>query len=81
MDTTGLKAATSQLLTEAGAHGLTPLGSTSEFAYLDREQRLDIVYAVVQAARGRLPVIAGVAATTMQDGATQANSDFYSLLG
>jgi len=53
-------------LIEAGVHGLTPLGSTGEFAYLNREQRLEIVDVVVQATRGRVPVIAGVAATTTQ---------------
>ncbi|MEK7737556.1 MAG: dihydrodipicolinate synthase family protein, partial [Pseudomonadota bacterium] len=37
----------------AGVHGMTPLGSTGEFAYLDREQRRRIVEVVVQAARGR----------------------------
>lgn len=26
-------------LIDAGVHGLTPLGSTGEFAYLNREQR------------------------------------------
>ena len=59
-------------LIEAGVHGLTPLGSTGEFAYLGREQRLEIVDAVVQGARGRVPVIAGVAATTTRDGAALA---------
>src|SRR3954468_20457292 len=54
-------------LIEAGVHGLTPLGSTGEFAYLDREQRLEIVDVVVQATRGRVPVIAGVAATTTRE--------------
>ena len=54
-------------LIEAGVHGLTPLGSTGEFAYLDREQRLEIVDVVVRAARGRVPVIAGVAATTTRE--------------
>ena len=48
----------------AGVHGLTPLGSTGEFAYLSADQRFAIVEATVQAARGRVPVIAGVAATT-----------------
>ena len=48
-------------LIEAGVHGLTPLGSTGEFAYLDRGQRARVVEVVVQAARGRVPVIAGVA--------------------
>jgi len=51
-------------LIAAGVHGLTPLGSTGEFAYLSTQQRLDIVDCVVRAARGRVPVVAGVAATT-----------------
>ena len=59
-------------LIEAGVHGLTPLGSTGEFAYLRTAQRLEIVETVVAAARGRVPVIAGVAATTTRDGAALA---------
>ena len=61
-------------LIEAGVHGLTPLGSTGEFAYLDREQRLEIVDVVVQAAQGRVPVIAGVASTTTRDGVALARA-------
>ena len=61
-------------LIEAGVHGLTPLGSTGEFAYLDREQRLEIVDVVVQAARGRVPVIAGVAATTTREAVALARA-------
>ena len=61
-------------LIEAGVHGLTPLGSTGEFAYLGTEQRLEIVDVVVQAVRGRVPVIAGVAATTTRDGAALARA-------
>lgn len=45
-------------LIAAGVHGLTPLGSTGEFAYLSREQRTRIVEVVVRAARGRVPVVA-----------------------
>jgi len=56
----------------AGVHGLTPLGSTGEFAYLDLGQRLEIVRTVVVAARGRVPVVAGVAATTIRDAVDQA---------
>ncbi|MXP65082.1 dihydrodipicolinate synthase family protein [Roseomonas sp. M0104] len=59
-------------LIEAGVHGLTPLGSTGEFAYLSTAQRLEVVDVVVQAARGRVPVIAGVAATTIREGAMLA---------
>lgn len=58
----------------AGVHGLTPLGSTGEFAYLDTAQKLEIVGTVVQAARGRVPVIAGVAATTVRAGAELARA-------
>jgi 4-hydroxy-tetrahydrodipicolinate synthase len=59
-------------LIAAGVHGLTPLGSTGEFAYLPAEARLEIVRTVVQATRGRVPVVAGVAATTIRDGVEQA---------
>ena len=40
-------------LIEAGVHGLTPLGSTGEFAYLSREQRLRTVEITIEAAAGR----------------------------
>ena len=56
----------------AGVHGLTPLGSTGEFAYLSRAQRRRVVEVVVQAARGRVPVVAGVASTTIADAVSQA---------
>lgn len=56
----------------AGVHGLTPLGSTGEFAYLDWEQRRRIVEIVLDANGGRLPVVAGVAATATADAVRQA---------
>lgn len=59
-------------LIAAGVHGLTPLGSTGEFAYLSRAQRRRVVEVVVQAARGRVPVVAGVASTTIVDAVEQA---------
>ena len=51
-------------LIDAGVHGLTPLGSTGEFAYLNREQRAAVVQATIEAAAKRVPVIAGVASTS-----------------
>jgi dihydrodipicolinate synthase/N-acetylneuraminate lyase len=66
-------------LIAAGVHGLTPLGSTGEFAYLSREQRQRIVEVVVAAANGRVPVVAGVAATTTADAVAQSKA--YSALG
>ena len=59
-------------LIAAGVHGLTPLGSTGEFAYLSWAQRRRVVEVVVQAARGRVPVVAGVASTTIADATFQA---------
>lgn len=61
-------------LIEAGVHGLTPLGSTGEFAYLDWEQKRVVVETVVAVANGRVPVIAGVAATTTAEAVRQARA-------
>lgn len=66
-------------LISAGVHGLTPLGSTGEFAYLSPEQRQDVVRATVEAAAGRVPVVAGVAATATRDAVAQART--YQRLG
>ena len=59
-------------LIRAGVHGLTPLGSTGEFAYLSWPQRRRVVEIVIAAAKGRVPVVAGVASTTIADAVTQA---------
>jgi 4-hydroxy-tetrahydrodipicolinate synthase len=66
-------------LIAAGVHGLTPLGSTGEFAYLGNEQRAAIVRATIEAAAGRVPVVAGVAATATADAVAQARR--YAKLG
>ncbi len=66
-------------LIKAGVHGLTPLGSTGEFAYLDREQRSAVVRTTIEAAKGRVPVIAGVASTATADAVEQARN--YEKLG
>jgi len=59
-------------LIAAGVRGLTPLGSTGEFAYLSDEQKRRIVEVTLEAAAGRVPVVAGVAATTTTDAVRQA---------
>jgi len=66
-------------LIKAGVHGLTPLGSTGEFAYLNAAQRRRVVEVTVAAARGRVPVVAGVASTTIADACAQARD--YERLG
>ncbi|MBW1699482.1 MAG: dihydrodipicolinate synthase family protein [Deltaproteobacteria bacterium] len=47
-------------LIHKGVHGLTPLGSTGEGAYLDWPTKRRVIEVVVEAANGRVPVIAGV---------------------
>ena len=59
-------------LIAAGVHGLTPLGSTGEFAYLSWPQRRAVAKTAVRAANGRVPVVAGVASTTVADAVMQA---------
>ncbi|MBL8126437.1 MAG: dihydrodipicolinate synthase family protein [Chloroflexia bacterium] len=61
-------------LIDAGVHGLTPLGSTGEFAYLDRRQREEVVRATIAAAGGRVPVVAGVASASTADAVAQARA-------
>src|SRR5256886_7898266 len=61
-------------LIKAGVHGLTPLGSTGEFAYPDQAQRAIVVQTTIEAAKGRAPVIAGVASTSTADAETQATA-------
>ncbi|MCB8962765.1 MAG: dihydrodipicolinate synthase family protein [Ardenticatenales bacterium] len=66
-------------LIAAGVHGLSPLGSTGEFAYLNDAQKRRVVEVVLAAARGRVPVVPGVAATTITAAVGQAQT--YAALG
>jgi 4-hydroxy-tetrahydrodipicolinate synthase len=66
-------------LIKSGVHGLTPLGSTGEFAYLSQAQRTSVVQTTIEAAKGRVPVIAGVASTSTADAVAQAKA--YERLG
>jgi 4-hydroxy-tetrahydrodipicolinate synthase len=66
-------------LIRSGVHGLTPLGSTGEFAYLNAAQRATVVQTTIEAAKGRVPVVAGVVSTSTADAVAQAKS--YQKLG
>src|ERR1700720_4748403 len=61
-------------LIASGVHGLTPLGSTGEFAYLNNAQRAAVVQVSIEAARGRVPVVAVVASTSTADAVAQAKA-------
>ena len=61
-------------LVKSGVHGLTPLGSTGEFAYLTWPQRCQVVETVLAANKGRVPVVAGVASTATADAVQQSKT-------
>ena len=55
-----------------GVHGLTPLGSTGEFAYLTWPQKKELVKTVIEITSGRVPVIPGVFHTSSKEASRQA---------
>ena len=70
--------ALTEFLINNGVHGLMPLGTSSEFALLSNQERKTLVRVVVQKARGRVPVIAGVSdpgTRNVLDYAIQAEKD------
>jgi 4-hydroxy-tetrahydrodipicolinate synthase len=66
---------------EAGIDGLLPLGTSGEFALLQREQRNLLVKTVVEQAKHRIPVVAGVSDPSIENvlqlskGAKEAGAD------
>jgi hypothetical protein len=70
-------AALAQRRPSALSAAVMPLGSTSEFAYRDADQRTAVVRTTISAAKGRVPVIAGVVSTA--DAVAQAKA--YQKLG
>jgi len=57
---------------DAGVHGVTPLGSTGELPYVSNAARREAIEATVEAAAGRVPVVAGVGGFTVRDAVEQA---------
>ena len=54
-----------ETLVDAGLDGMVPCGTTGEFASLTDAERRTVVETTVEAADGRVPVIAGAADTTV----------------
>lgn len=50
-----------------GASGLIPVGGTGEYAALAQSDRVAMVRSTVEAAAGRMPVIAGVVSPGLRD--------------
>ena len=53
---------------EQGSHGLVPVGTTGESPTLSHDEHRAVVEAVVKAAAGRLPVIAGAGSNNTAEG-------------
>ncbi len=54
-------------LIDGGIDGLFPLGTSGEFALLDREDRKTVVETVVDQTDGRVPVLAGVSDPSLEN--------------
>lgn len=50
-----------------GVHALVPVGTTGESPTLDHGEHLEVIRAVVEAARGRVPVIAGTGSNSTSE--------------
>lgn len=61
-------------LIKQGVHGLTPLGSTGECAYLSLTDRYTVVETVVTTSAGRVPVVPGVSSMSVKDAILQAQA-------
>src|ERR671917_487738 len=66
IDTRALAAIVDRLI-DAGVAGLVPGGSTGEFTALTNPERRELVDATVEAAGGRVPVVAGTGALTTRE--------------
>src|ERR671934_2488251 len=66
IDTDSLAAIVDRLI-DAGVAGLVPGGSTGEFTTLTNSERRQLVEATVEAAAGRVPVVAGTGALSTRE--------------
>src|SRR5262245_26047468 len=49
------------LLIRSGIHGVIALGSVGENTTMDRDEKLRVLQTAIETARGRIPVLSGVA--------------------
>ena len=66
VDLKGVEAITRYLL-DGGVHALMPVGGTGEFPSLLREEKRDVIAAVARVAKGRVPIVAGTAASSTRE--------------
>jgi 4-hydroxy-tetrahydrodipicolinate synthase len=63
----GILAALVDYLVSEGVHGLIPLGSTGEYYALSAEEREEVLKTTLEAAAGRVPVVAGANAGSTRE--------------
>lgn len=61
-----------EMLLQAGVHGLFPLGTTGEAPHLSRELRATFLNHVSRITRGRVPVLAGITDSSVDEAAWMA---------
>jgi len=59
VDFDALSSFVNSMIEDGGVHGVIPLGSTGEYYALSDDERRDVTAAVIEAADGRVPVLAG----------------------
>src|SRR5205085_991073 len=64
-----------EFLCAAGVNGLVPVGGTGEYAALTPAERRTMVEVTVEAAGGRVPVVAGILSPGFKE-SVQAGKDF-----
>ena len=69
VDVEGLKDVTRYMI-EGGVHGLFPLGTIGEGPKFSRDERKVVIETVMEAAKGKIPVIPGTGGITTQDAIT-----------
>lgn len=52
---------------KSGIHGLVPVGTTGESPTLSHEEHLDVIRAVIETSRGRVPVVAGTGSNSTHE--------------
>jgi len=52
---------------KSGINGLVPVGTTGESPTLNHEEHMDVIRAVIETTRGRVPVIAGTGSNSTQE--------------
>ena len=79
VDEAALRGHVRWLIDDGCVHGLIPIGSTGEFAFLSEAERQQVTRIVIEEAGGRVPVIAGAAACSTRE--TIQNAQFAQAAG